>query len=275
MRIGIDYKKYLRLDKFPHIWCVGCGNGTVMKAVIKAIDNLQLDKNEVVIVSGIGCSSRATGYLDFNTLHTTHGRALPFATGVKFSKPRLKVIVISGDGDCMAIGGNHFMHACRRNIDMTLVMINNGIYGMTGGQYSPATNYMEYGTTAPYGNIEQDSDNTAIAMACGASYVARSTTYHVAQLEKLITDGIQHKGFSVIEAIAQCPHHYGRKNKKGDGPAMVRQYKENAVPFSRAQNMSEEELKGKIVTGKFLQKESPEYCESYARLVLRAQGKEE
>lgn len=272
MKQGIDYRKYLRLDKFPHIWCPGCGNGTVLKALIKAINGIGYKKNEVVVVSGIGCSSRATGYLDFNTLHTTHGRALPFATGVKLGNPNLKVIVVSGDGDATAIGGNHFMHSCRRNIDMTLIIINNSIYGMTGGQYSPATNFMEFGTTAPYGNIEQDSDICKIAVACGASYVARATTFHVALMEKFIREGLEHKGFSVIESIAQCPHHYGRKNKLGDGPAMIRHYRETSVMLSKAEKMTPDELDGKTVIGRFLKDDRPEYCDSYRKLMSRAQG---
>lgn len=274
MKKGIDMKKYLRMDKFPHIWCPGCGNGTVLKALIKAIHALEYNKNEVVVVSGIGCSSRATGYLDFNTLHTIHGRALPFATGVKLGNPKLKVIVISGDGDALAIGGNHFMHSCRRNIDLTMILINNSIYGMTGGQYSPATNNMEFGTTAPYGNIEQDSDTADIAIACGATYVARATTFHVALMEKYIKEGLSHNGFSVIEAIAQCPHHYGRKNKKGDGKQMILDYKKNAVNIAKAESMTEEELKGKIKIGCFLNKEKPEYCDSYAELKIRAQERD-
>jgi 2-oxoglutarate ferredoxin oxidoreductase subunit beta len=270
MKTGIDMKEYLRLDKFPHIWCPGCGNGTVLKALIKAVHAMNYNKDEVVVVSGIGCSSRATGYLDFNTLHTIHGRALPFATGVKLGNPRLKVIVISGDGDALAIGGNHFMHSCRRNIDITMIIINNNIYGMTGGQYSPATNNMEYGTTAPYGNIEQDSDTADIAIACGATYVARATTYHAVMLEKFIREGLMHNGFSVIEAIAQCPHHYGRKNKKGDAPQMILDYKKNSVTLAKAEKMTEQELKGKLKIGCFLNKEKPEYCDSYALLAKRA-----
>lgn len=169
---------YFRSDKLPHIWCPGCSNGVVMRSIVKAIDNLDLNKDNVCIVSGIGCSSRATGYLDFNTLHTTHGRALSFATGIKMANPKLKVIVITGDGDCAAIGGNHLIHSARRNIDITTIVFNNSIYGMTGGQYSPATPTGAFGTTAPYGNIDSNFDLCQLVKAAGATYVARSTAYH-------------------------------------------------------------------------------------------------
>ncbi|MCE5196042.1 MAG: thiamine pyrophosphate-dependent enzyme, partial [Negativicutes bacterium] len=171
-------REFLREDKMPHIWCPGCGNGIVMQQVLRAIEELGLDVDKIVLVSGIGCSSRATGYLDFNTLHTTHGRALAFATGVKYANPELTVIVLTGDGDCTAIGGNHLIHACRRNIDLTTVVFNNSIYGMTSGQFSPMTPTGSYATTAPYGNIDRNFDLCKLGQAAGATYVARSTTYH-------------------------------------------------------------------------------------------------
>ncbi len=221
--------QYLRpKKKFPNVWCAGCGNGIVMGALIRAIDSLDLDKNEVVVVSGIGCSSRMPVYLDFCTLHTTHGRAIAFATGVKVAKPRLKVIVITGDGDCLAIGGNHFIHACRRNIDITTILINNKIYGMTGGQFSPTTPGGKIGTTAPYGNYEKQFDPVKLAAGAGASYVARGTVYHAQQLEKLIAGGISKKGFAVIDCISNCHTYYGRLNKEGDAGAMIDWIKKHA-----------------------------------------------
>ena len=185
---------YLRpRKKFPSVWCAGCGNGVVMSAIIRAIDRLGYARNDVVLVSGIGCSSRMPVYLDFNALHTTHGRALPFATGVKFANPRLKVIVITGDGDALAIGGNHFIHACRRNIDINAILINNYIYGMTGGQGSPTTPSNKFSTTTPYGNVEKHFEPCDLARAAGASYVGRATVYHAPQLEKLIMGALEHR----------------------------------------------------------------------------------
>lgn len=159
--------RYMRIDHLPQIWCPGCGNGILMRDVVVAIDNLKLQREKVVIVSGIGCSSRAAGYLDFNTIHTTHGRAIPFATGIKLAKPELDVIVITGDGDCTAIGGNHLIHAARRNVELTVIVFNNNIYGMTGGQYSPTTPTGERGTTAPYGNVDRQFDITQLAAGAG------------------------------------------------------------------------------------------------------------
>src|SRR5665647_113581 len=178
-------EKYLRTEKLPHIWCPGCGNGIVLGAMVRAFDKLGCDQNNTVIVSGIGCSSRAAGYMDFNTLHTTHGRALAFATGIKLARPEITVFVIMGDGDSSSIGGNHLIHAARRNIDLTAIVFNNSIYGMTGGQYSPLTPTGSRATTAPYSTIERPFDLPDLARAAGATYVARSTSYHAAMLTKL------------------------------------------------------------------------------------------
>jgi len=195
----IDYEKYLRTEKMPLIWCPGCGHGIVMKSLIRAIDELELEQDNVCMVSGIGCSSRLTGYVDFNTLHTTHGRALAFATGIKMAKPRLHVIVVTGDGDATAIGGNHFIHAARRNIDLTVIVFNNEIYGMTGGKVSPATPDQAKASTAPYGSFENNFDIPELARAAGASFSARGTVYNAVQLEKLIKKAIQKmKGNAII-----------------------------------------------------------------------------
>lgn len=260
---------YLRQNRLPHIWCPGCGNGVVVNALTRAIEELQLNKDKTSVVSGIGCSSRTPGYMDFDTLHTTHGRALPFATGVKLGNPELNVIVISGDGDATAIGGNHFIHACRRNVDLTLVIMNNNIYGMTSGQYSPLTPTGALATTAPYGNIDRPFDICKLAEAAGATYVARATTYHVAQLKKYIENGVKNKGFSVIEAVAQCPTYFGRKNKVGNAAQMVQWYKDRGVMWKPG--MKEEE--GKIYIGEFVNKTDPEYCESYNAVIEKAGGK--
>lgn len=265
-------EKYMREDRLPHIWCGGCGHGILMRDVAQAIDNLQLDPKDVVIVSGIGCSSRAAGYMNFNTLHTTHGRAIAFATGIKLAKPHLKVIIITGDGDCTAIGGNHLIHAARRNIDLTVLVFNNNIYGMTGGQFSPTTPTGDYATTAPYGSIDPDFDIPLLAQAAGATYTARGTTYHVPQTIKMMQDAIAHNGFSLVECVSECPTYYGRKNKKGTAVDILKWQKENAVTAQKAKTMTEEELKGKIVYGELFRVERPEYTAEYQKIIEKAGG---
>lgn len=265
-------ERYFRTEKLPHIWCPGCGHGIITGAVIRAIDNLKLDQNNICIVSGIGCSSRAPGYMNFNTLHTTHGRALAFATGIKLAKPGLKVIVLTGDGDCSAIGGNHFIHAARRNIDITTIVFNNNIYGMTSGQYSPMTPKNAFATTAPYGNIDRSFDLCKLAQASGATFVARGTAYHVPQLIKLIEKALNHKGFSVIDVADLCPTYFGRRNKMGSPVKMMEYLKNAAVTVKAAEKMSQDDLEGKIVIGEFYKEEAPEYTEEYAKVIEKAQG---
>jgi len=262
-----ELERYLRKDRFPHMWCPGCGNGIVLGCMLKAIKKLDLDQDRTVIVGGIGCSSRAVGYLDFNTLHTTHGRALAYATGIKLARPELNVIVISGDGDATAIGGNHFIHAARRNIDLTLVLFNNSIYGMTGGQYSPLTPAGKKATTAPYGTIEPGFDASELARAAGATFVGRGTTYHTELLTGLILKGIQNKGFSLIESVNACPTAFGRRNKMKGGTEMLLWQKENAIHINRAGQLSKDELEGKIVIGELHSYEAPEYTELYDKLI--------
>jgi len=257
---------YFRQSKLPHIWCPGCGHGTVTNALVSAIAKLGLDKNNTVVVSGIGCSSRAPGYLDFDTLHTAHGRALAFATGIKHSKPELKVIVLTGDGDCTAIGGNHFIHAARRNIDITTIVMNNNIYGMTSGQYSPMTPKGMLGTTAPYGNVEPSFDLAKLSVAAGATYVVRATAYHVQLLGELITKALQHKGFSVVEAVTPCPTYFGRKNKVGTAVDMLNWFKDRAVNVKAAVVMTPDKLEGKFLIGELHNEDAPEYTTEYNTL---------
>lgn len=260
---------YLRQNKLPHIWCPGCGNGTIMSTIIRAIDAEGLDPAKTVIVSGIGCSSRAPGYMNFDTLHTAHGRALAFATGVKMARPELNVIVISGDGDSSAIGGNHLIHACRRNIDITMIVINNNIYGMTSGQYSPLTPTGAMATTAPYGNIDRPFDLTKLVAGAGATYVARASAYHVAQLKNYIQAGLKNKGFSVIEAISTCPTYFGRRNKRGDAAEMMLWLKDNCAMAKPGV----EEYDKPYVIGEFVKIEAPEYTASYEKVIEKAGGK--
>ncbi len=267
------FDKFLRSEKLPHMWCPGCGNGIVINSLIRAIEKTSLDQNKIVVVAGIGCSSRANGYLDFCGLHTNHGRAIAYATGVKMYDPDLKVIVVTGDGDCTAIGGNHFIHACRRNIDITTIVFNNDNYGMTGGQYSPTTPTGAKTKTTVYGNIDDPFDICKLAEAAGASFVARATVYHAPMLTNLIAQGIMHKGFSVVEAIATCPTLFGRLNKKGDAAEMLMNLQKNSVPLAQAAKMNPEELAGKLVIGKFVEnKDREEYTYRYKNLMAKAKG---
>jgi 2-oxoglutarate ferredoxin oxidoreductase subunit beta len=238
-----------------------------MNSLLRALDSLGMSKNEIVMVSGIGCSSRISGYVDFHTLHTLHGRALAFATGVKLSLPELNLIVPMGDGDALAIGGNHFIHAARRNIDLTAIVMNNRIYGMTGGQYSPLSGYGTLATTAPYSNIDYSFDTVKLATAAGATFVARSTTYHVQQLTKILKQAILHEGFSVVEVLTQCPTYFGRKNRLGSAADMMENYKNNTTPIGSTAKQENPDL---IERGVFVQKEMPEYCSEYDKIIERA-----
>jgi 2-oxoglutarate ferredoxin oxidoreductase subunit beta len=260
-------KKYIRERFFPHLWCSGCGHGTVLNSLLRAIDALGLSKNEIVMVSGIGCSSRISGYVDVHTLHTIHGRALAFATGVKLSRPELNLIVPMGDGDALAIGGNHFIHAARRNIDITALVMNNRTYGMTGGQYSPLSGYGTRATTAPYTNIDQGFDIVELSKAAGATFVARTTTYHVQQLTDYIKKAILHEGFSVVEVFSQCPTYFGRKNYIGSAVDMMNAYKSQTTPIGSKAKKENPDL---IERGIFVQKDLPEYCSEYDRVIERA-----
>lgn len=259
--------KYLRHDKkFPHVWCPGCGNGIVLGALIRAIDRVGLENDDIVLTSGIGCSGRMSVYVDFNTLHTTHGRALTFATGIKLAKPSLTGIVVMGDGDATAIGGNHFIHAARRNLDLTAIIINNQIYGMTGGQHSPTTPYGSYATTATYGNIEHAFSIAELAVTAGAPFVARGTVYHAELLEGLLEKAIRKRGFSVVEVISNCHVQFGRRNEMGDPVTMIKWMKENAVTVKKAEQIPPEQLKDKFTIGVLTDVEKPVYTEEYEKI---------
>ena len=260
-------KAYLRERFFPHIWCPGCGHGMVLNGLLQAIEKMGLSRNEIVMVSGIGCSSRITGYVDFHTLHTIHGRALAFATGVKMARPELNLIVPMGDGDALAIGGNHFIHAARRNIDITAIVMNNRIYGMTGGQFSPLSGEDVNATTAPYLTIDPSFDVVELSKAAGATFVARTTTYHIQQMTDIIQQAILHEGFSVVEIFSQCPTYFGRKNKAGDAVDMIAYFKKNTTPIGSKAKKDNPNL---IERGIFVQKEQPEYCNQYEKLLQKA-----
>jgi len=269
-------QKLRKNKKFPTIWCPGCGIGVVMGALIRAIDHLGLDNDKVALVAGIGCTARMPVYMDFNTLHTTHGRALAFATGLKIARPDMKVIAIMGDGDALAIGGNHFIHAARRNLGITALVVNNSIYGMTGGQYSPTTPLGGKATTAPYGNVEPPFPVCELAIAAGATYVARSTVYHALELDKFLAEAIAKDGFSLVEAVSYCHTTFGRLNKLGSAADMMRSLKENSITRNTYEALPPEERahNTKIVRGNFVNIDRPQYTVSYANLITRVQGGE-
>jgi 2-oxoglutarate ferredoxin oxidoreductase subunit beta len=256
----MSYEDWFRQDRLPHIYCVGCGNGTVINCTLSAVEQMGWKKEETVFVSGIGCSSRAPGYIVTDSLHTTHGRALAFATGVKMANKDLNVVVFTGDGDLAAIGGNHFIHACRRNIDLTVVCMNNQIYGMTGGQGSPTTPSGAISTTTPYGSAEPPFDLCELAMAAGANYVARWTSYHVKELTRAVLAGLENPGLSFIEALVQCPTNYGRRNKFRQVMDQVEYMRTHAMLLQKARHLAEqgepvpEEM---ILVGEFARRSRP------------------
>lgn len=265
---------YLRTTKeFPSVWCPGCGIGIFLRTLIKAIDRSGYSKDQVVLVSGIGCSGRITTYADFNTLHTTHGRALTFATGIKLARPELKVITIMGDGDAVAIGGNHLLHTARRNIGITAIIINNSIYGMTGGQLSPTTPLVIKTATSPYGNIENPIDICALVQVAGANFIARSTVYNVGLMDKLIGKAIEKKGFSVLEIISQCFVQYGKRAGFGSAVEMLEWQRDNSISVDEAEGLKEEELLGKIKVGVLVDRELPSYEEKLKELKASLEGK--
>jgi 2-oxoglutarate ferredoxin oxidoreductase subunit beta len=267
----MDYLPLLRKDKLPHIWCEGCGDGIALKAILRAIQNMGLNKNDIAMVSGIGCSSRTPGYVDFNTLHTTHGRAIAYATGLKLARPELSVIVVTGDGDATAIGGNHLIHAARRNINLTVLVYNNHIYGMTGGQVSPTTPMGDFATTAPYGGMENTFDIAGLTIAAGASFVARSTVYHAKALERMIEKAMRKTGFSLVEIMSPCPTAYGKINNNGLPNDLILNQKSEAVNVEKAKTLSPEELRGRIITGVLADRELPEYISTYDKIMSSAQ----
>jgi len=250
----------LRQDRLPHIWCSGCGLGTVLTCFVSGLQKSGLDPNKVAVVSGIGCTGRVAGYLNLDGFHTTHGRAIPFATGLKLGNPELKVVVISGDGDLVAIGGNHFIHAARRNVDLTVICVNNFNYGMTSGQMGPTTPTQARTSTSPYGNVEHPFNVPYLAAASGATYVARWTALHVRRLERSIREALAKRGFSVVEVISPCPTYYGRWNKMGSALQQMKYYHDNSI----IQHWSDPAkadigLRGEIIVGRFVDVEKPTF----------------
>ena len=261
-------EQYVRTDRLPHIWCSGCGIGIAMRAMIEALSQCDVRLDDVVIVSGIGCSGRVAGYAKMDSFHTTHGRAIPFATGLKLGNPKLKVIVFSGDGDLFAIGGNHFIHAARRNMDMTVICVNNFIYGMTGGQAGSTTPPHARTTTTPYGNFEPPFNLPHLAMACGAVYVARWTTYHVVQLIQAMKEAIAKRGFSFVEAISPCPTVFGSRNEIPTGLAAMKFFKQNSERIRDGFDVAEAGIEpgGKITVGRFCDRDRPTFQDRLVRM---------
>ena len=264
---------FLREWMMPHIWCEGCGNGIILNCFAKALSELNLDPNKVVVVSGIGCIGRISGYTNTDSYHTTHGRAIAFAIGAKLAKPELKVVVISGDGDLFAIGGNHFIHAARRNIDIPVICANNFNYGMTGGQYAPTTPLDAWTTTTPYGNIEHPFNLVHLAAASGAVYVARWTTLHVRRLTESIKKALQKEGFSFIEVISPCPELYGRYNQMRTSLDMMSWFKETSEVQHHFDPAKAEITRSKIVLGEFVDIEKPSYGRLLREKIAQIQGK--
>jgi len=266
-------EKLLRMDRIPHIWCPGCGIGTSVNCFIRALLDSKLDLRKVAVVSGIGCTGRVAGYINLDSFHTTHGRAIPFATGLKLGNPELKVVVFSGDGDLIAIGGNHFIHAARRNMDIMVICVNNFNYAMTGGQVGPTTPLTALATTAPYGNFEPPFNLPYLAESSGATYVARWTVYHVRQLLRTMSEALTRKGFVFIEVLSPCPTLYGRRNRLGDSLKVFEYYKEKSVVRHGAPTQEVGiEFQGEIVVGKFVDKPRPTFLEAMGETMRNKLG---
>ncbi|RBQ23879.1 2-oxoglutarate synthase subunit KorB [Candidatus Methanobinarius endosymbioticus] len=256
------FMKYLRKDRLPNIFCAGCGNGIVMNIFFKGMESADIDFDTLALVSGIGCSSRIPGYVKCDSLHTTHGRAITFATGLKVGNPDLNVVVFTGDGDAASIGGNHLIHGARKNINITVICVNNNIYGMTGGQISPTSPKGSFGTTAPYGARDKPFNLAELVSTAGATYVSRWTTVHPLQLSKSIKKALLNPGFSFVEIVSQCPTYFGRKNKLRTPVDMINAFKENSANIRKAAKMDEEELVGKIVVGEYVNNSRKELTEN-------------
>ncbi len=254
------------------MWCPGCGNGIVLGAMLRAFEELEYELHNTVVVTGIGCWGKADDYLLTNALHTTHGRALAFATGIKAANPRLHVVVLMGDGDGITIGGNHFIHAARRNMDLTAIVVNNYNYGMTGGQCSGTTPADSYTSTTLYGNPERELDICRLAEVAGANYVARGTVYHGWELQQLIKEALNKKGFALVEAVSPCPTHFGSHNGMREPVEMLNHLKEKAVTMDAYRQLKEPERDGYFVIGKLAERDAPDFSTNYERMRGRIAG---
>ena len=272
--MAFNYDKYLRVDKMPTLWCWGCGDGVILKSVIRAIDTMGWDMKDVCVVSGIGCSGRFSSYINCNTVHTTHGRAIAYATGIKLANPDKHVIVVTGDGDGLAIGGNHTIHGCRRNIDLNHILINNFIYGLTNSQTSPTTPQEMWTSTAHYGNVDPSFDAARLADAAGATFVGRESVLDPQKLEKILVAGFSHKGYSFFDIFSNCHINLGRKNKMGEAVQNLKWIENKIVGKKKFDLLSDEERVGKFPTGILKQEtDKLEYCEAYDKGIYAAQNK--
>jgi 2-oxoglutarate ferredoxin oxidoreductase subunit beta len=271
--MAFNYEKYLRLQKMPTLWCWGCGDGVILKTFVRAIEKMGWSQDDVCVVSGIGCSGRFSSYVDFNTIHTTHGRTVAYATGVKLANPTKHVICVAGDGDALAIGGNHTIHGCRRNIDMTMIIINNFIYGLTNSQTSPTTPQGMWTVTQKAGNIDPTFDTCELAIAAGASFVARETMIEPKKLEKMLIKAMEHKGFSMAEVLSNCHINLGRKNKMVSAMENLDWINNITVTKKKYDTMTPQEQVNLLPTGVLKQDtEVAEYCDMYAEIQKVHQG---
>jgi 2-oxoglutarate ferredoxin oxidoreductase subunit beta len=264
---------FLRMDRIPHIWCSGCGIGVVVTSFVDALRKSEIDLNKVAIVSGIGCTGRVAGYVKLDSFHSTHGRAIPFATGLKLGNPEMQVVVFSGDGDIAGIGGNHFVHAARRNMDIMVICVNNFNYAMTGGQVAATSPLNANLSTAPYGNFEYPFSLPYLADACGATYVARWTCLHIRRVTMSIQEAFQKKGFRFIEVIAPCVTLYARRNRLGDGLNLLKYYHDNSEIRHGADTRTVDiGYQGKMIVGKFVDREKPPFLECMNTHMKKALG---
>ncbi|MGD8538357.1 MAG: thiamine pyrophosphate-dependent enzyme [Candidatus Aminicenantes bacterium] len=266
-------EEFLRMDRIPHIWCPGCGIGTVVTSFVEALKKNKEDLDKIAVVSGIGCTGRVAGYVKLDSFHTTHGRAVPFATGLKLANPEMKVVVFSGDGDIFGIGGNHFIHAARRNMDIIIICVNNFNYAMTGGQVAATTPITANASTAPYGNFEYPFSLPYLADACGATYVARWTALHMRRVTKSIQEALKHRGLSMIEVITPCVTLYARRNRLGDGLNLLKYYYDQSIIEHGADTRTLDiEYQGKLVCGKFVHKEKPTFLDAMNTHMMNVLG---
>lgn len=262
--------RYIKPGVLPHMWCAGCGIGCMLGALLRAFEELGYGNTDTVVVTGIGCTGKLDDYLVTNALHTTHGRALAYATGIKAYKPELNVVAVMGDGDSVTIGGNHFIHAARRNIDVTAIVLNNLNYGMTGGQVSGTTPAWSITSTTGYGNPEREFDICALAQTAGANYVARTTPYHGWEMKEIMKQALARKGFSLVEVVSPCPTHFGRYNEMSDTPDMLRWLGECAVPVERFRALPQPEREGRFAVGTLVDRNEPDFNARYAKVRERA-----
>ena len=272
--MAFNYDEYLRVDKMPTLWCWGCGDGVILKALVRAIEKVGWNMDDVCVVSGIGCSGRFSSYINCNTVHTTHGRTVPVATGIKLANPDKHVIVVAGDGDALAIGGNHTIHGCRRNIDLNMIVINNFIYGLTNSQTSPTTPQGMWTVTAQYGNVDPTFDAANLAIASGATFVARESVVDPKKIEKVFVEGLQHDGFSFFDIFSNCHVNLGRKNKMGEAINNIDWIDSITMPKRKFDELSDAEKAGKFPTGVLHHDTSKlEYCKAYDKVIEAAQNK--